>query len=316
MPDNIDVSIVLPAHNEEQAIGEVIDEIFAAMKNYDGGYEILIVDDASSDQTANIALKRGVRVIKHPEQGGSGAARRTGILRARGKYIVMLDADGTYDPSYIPEMLSYFPQYDQVNGARTSEEGTMPLIRKPVKKILGWFASWVANRNIPDINTGLKAFKRDIMLPYLWVMPNGFSCVTSMTLAFLCNSHPVKYIPVQYRRRIGKSKFHPVTDTWRFGAVILRMGLYFNPLRPASFLFAGLMGWGVIKSLLDWFIVGRLQLSDVVIIFTAITVLVLGLLADLMVSTQKASAWRNWGDNLDPLEIDFHGNSPESQEHD
>jgi glycosyltransferase involved in cell wall biosynthesis len=121
----LDVTVLLPCYNEREAIGPVLTEIREALKDWPGTYEILIVDDASTDGTADLAQQAGARVIRRPENGGSGASRKTGTKAARGKVIAMLDADGTYPAHYLPQMLSLFPAYAQVNGARTSEQGTM-----------------------------------------------------------------------------------------------------------------------------------------------------------------------------------------------
>ena len=131
--DNIQISIILPAYNEEKAIVPVITEIKKALQGNEFLYEILVVDDASSDKTPFLARQQGVRVIRRPQRGGAGAARKTGILHARGQYIVMIDADGSYNAQDIPSLLEYFPFYDQVNGARDSEKGTTPRLRKFIK---------------------------------------------------------------------------------------------------------------------------------------------------------------------------------------
>ncbi|MCX7626616.1 MAG: glycosyltransferase family 2 protein, partial [Candidatus Sumerlaeaceae bacterium] len=151
------VSIVLPAFNEELAIGSVIDAVRQAMSSTGYRYEILVVDDCSTDATADKAAEKGVRVIKHPVNRGSGAARRTGVLEARGEIIVMLDADGSYDAASIPEMLKHFPEYDQVNGARRSEQGTYRYLRSAAKALIRWLAIYLSGTYIPDLNTGLKA---------------------------------------------------------------------------------------------------------------------------------------------------------------
>lgn len=279
-----EITILLPAHNEEEAIGKVIDDIREAMKGGKWNYEILVVDDRSDDRTVEIAEKRGARIVKRAVRGGSGASRRTGILNAEGNVIVMLDADGSYNAADIPQMLAFFPDYDQVNGARTSEQGTMKLLRGPAKWFIRKLACYLTKTDIPDLNTGLKAFKKDIMKKYLWVLPDGFSCVTTMTLAFLANGYAVKYIPTQYFKRIGKSKFHPVKDTAAYFNTVLRMVMYFKPLRvfmPASFF---LILFGIAKAIITYMLTGRLQSSDIIIFMTAIIVCVLGLIADLIVT--------------------------------
>lgn len=285
----LDVTVLFPCYNEEDALAIVVNDLRAAMKNEKYSYEIIVVDDRSTDNSAAIAEGLGCRVIRRFVRGGAGAARKTNILEAYGNIIVMLDMDGSYTPSDIPKMLKYFPQYDQVNGARTSEAGTLLWLRFPAKWMIRMLASYLAGSMIPDLNTGLKAFKRKIMLRYLWVIPDGFSCVSSMTLSFLCNGHPVLYIPTEYHKRIGKSKFNPVKDTYAYILTVLRLITYFNPLRvflPAALLFLVV---GVLKSLYDYFfLLQRLQLSDIILIITGVIIGFQGLLADLIVAQSRA----------------------------
>lgn len=282
------VTILLPSYNEEEAMRPVIEEIRAAMVGQPHDHEILVVDDKSQDRTAEIAEELGARVVRRPVNGGSGASRKTGTEHARGEIIVMLDADGTYTAADIPRMLEYFPQYDQVNGARTTEEGTMKLLRVPAKWLIRQLACYLTRTHIPDLNTGLKAYKRSVMLRYLWVVPDGFSCVTSMTLAFLSNGHAVKYIDTAYKKRIGVSKFHPIKDTQRYASTVVRMVMYFKPLRvfgPLAFL---LFVLGVFKTITDLGVVGQgLQESTLIIFMTAVMVLTTGLLADLIVAQKR-----------------------------
>ncbi len=280
----LSISIVLPVYNEEKAIGKVIDDIHYAMKQTHWDYEILVVDDHSNDASAEIARAKHARVIQRTFQGGSGASRRTGILNAKGDIIVMLDADGSYEASDIPKLLDYFPEYDQVNGARTSEQGTFKLLRAPTKWFIRQFACYLTQTNIPDLNTGLKAFKKDIMTKYLWVLPNGFSCVTTMTLAFLANDYAVKYVPTTYHKRIGKSKFHPVKDTLSYLNTIVRMTMYFKPLRVFMPLAGLIFLLGVIKAIQSFFLTKSLQESDIIIFLVAIMLGALGLIADLIVT--------------------------------
>lgn len=283
-------SIILPAYNEEKAIGKVIDDIKNAMDNskYGGLYEILVVDDCSSDRTAEIAASKNVEVIRRKINGGSGASRKTGILAAKGEVIVMLDADDTYTASDIPVMLDYFPDYDQVNGARDSEQGTLKFLRLPMKLILRKLASYLSKTKIPDLNTGLKAFKKEIMLKYMWVIPDGFSCVTTMTLAFLCNGHKVKYIPTKYKKRLGNSKFHPIKDTSKYLQTIIRIILYFNPLKIFSSLSFALFVSAIAVFLYSYFFREKiLDITILILLITAIQVLGMGMIAELIVKSKN-----------------------------
>lgn len=286
---NINVSIVLPCYNEEEALPPVIEEIRDAMKNYEKTYEILVIDDCSKDKTAELARELADRVIVRKANGGAGAARKTGIANAYGEIIVMLDADGTYNAYDIPQMLKLFPKYDQVNGARDSEQGTIKLLRVPAKWFIRKLASILTSTDIPDLNTGLKAFKRDRMLKFLWVIPDGFSCVTSMTLAFLCNGLSVTWIPTKYKPRIGKSKFHPLKDTYNYVLTVIRITMYFNPLNVFLPISVFIILIGIVKSLYDaLYYVYQLQQSDIIIILGGMLVGIFGLLADLIVTQNKA----------------------------
>ncbi|MBN2325645.1 MAG: glycosyltransferase family 2 protein [Candidatus Omnitrophica bacterium] len=284
----IDASVLIPTYNEEKAIAGVIDDVRKAMDASEYSYEILVVDDCSKDETVKIAREKGVRIIQRKMNGGSGASRKTGIRAARGEYIAMLDGDGTYTAADIPKMLDLLPDWDQVNGARTSEEGALKALRVPAKWMIRQLAVYLSGVPIPDLNTGLKVFKRSIMTKFLWVIPEGFSCVTTMTLAFLCNGYSVTWIPSEYHKRIGKSKFHPIKDTSRYIATVVRMVMYFNPLRvflPVSFFILLL---GVLRSWFSYRSIGGLQEGDIILILGAVLIGVMGLLADLIVAQGRS----------------------------
>jgi len=272
----------------------VLDEIVAALSGQSIRYEILVVDDASTDATAELAERYAadcwqcrVRVIRCPENRGAGAARKVGIRAAQGELVVMLDADGTYPAECIPELLKHFPAYDQVNGARTSEQGTLPWLRVPAKWFIRKLACYLTGQSIPDLNTGLKAFKREAMLPWLWVVPDGFSCVTTMTLAFLTNGYAVKYVPIPYRTRIGRSKFHPVKDTAAYLSTVLRMVLYFRPLKVFLPLSALVIALGVLMSIASFAVTGSMQESNIVVLTAGFMTCMLGLLAEVIVAHHR-----------------------------
>ena len=288
------LTVLLPAFNEELAIRRVLAEVAEALTDEPYAFEILVVDDASTDRTAAIAEEFAldcwrcpVRVIRCPENRGAGAARRVGVREARGEIVVMLDADGTYPAADIRRLLEFFPAYDQVNGARTSEQGTLPWLRRPAKWFIRRLACYLTGCRIPDLNTGLKAFKREKMLPWLWVVPDGFSCVTTMTLAFLTNGHAVKYVPTEYRKRIGRSKFHPIKDTLSYLGTVLRMVLYFRPLKIFLPLAALVLAAGAAKSAGSFIATGSMQESDIVILVAGFMTAMLGLLAEVIVAHHR-----------------------------
>lgn len=289
-----EVTVLIPAYNEERAIVGVLEEVTGVMNAAGYQYEVLVVDDASRDGTAELvedfaarSWEGRVRLLRRPVNGGAGAARKCGLRAARGEIVVMLDGDGSYPAVAIPQLLRFFPEYDQVNGARTSEQGSLPWLRRPAKWLIRMLACYLTGRRIPDLNTGLKAMKRDVVRRYLWVVPDGFSCVTTMTLAFLSNGHYVKYVPVEYRKRIGKSKFHPVKDTANYLSTVVRMVMYFHPLKVFLPLAALAIGVGLAKGLWSFYSTGTLQESDVIVLVGGFLTAMLGLLADIIVVHQR-----------------------------
>jgi polyisoprenyl-phosphate glycosyltransferase len=286
---NNKISVVIPAYNEEMAIGVVIDDVDRVMRESRYDFEIIVVDDASTDTTADIAKAKGVKLLRHTANKGVGAARKTGILGSSGEIVVMLDADGTYPAASIPELLKHIPEYDQVVGARNKEAGTLKLLRQPIKWIMFRLASFLVKQNIPDLNSGFRALKREILLKYLYLIPNGFSCVSTMTLVFLCNGYNVKYIPIEYYKRIGKSKFRIFIDTRDFLFTIIRITMYFNPLRIFIPLGLILFILGIITTIYDTLFssLGQMKVLDGAILISAIIILTFGLLADLILAQTR-----------------------------
>ncbi len=294
VPATPKLTVLLPAYNEDEAIVPVLEEIVSALADEPYVYEILVVDDGSTDRTAELVERFAaecwsaqVRLVRCPLRRGAGAARKVGVREARGEVILMLDADGSYDAACIPQLMEYFPAYDQVNGARTSEQGTHPWLRGAAKWLIRRLACYLTGHRIPDLNTGLKAFKREAMLPWMWVIPDGFSCVTTMTLAHLTNGYAVKYVPVPYRKRIGRSKFHPVKDTLSYLSTVVRIVLYFRPLKVFIPLAAILLVGGTLKSWWSFHSTGSMQESDIVVLVAGFMTCMLGLLAEVIVAHHR-----------------------------
>jgi glycosyltransferase involved in cell wall biosynthesis len=218
------VSIILPAYNEEKIIGKLIDDIESNMRDNGLDFEIIVVDDGSTDQTYNIAKSKHVKVYR-PEKKGLGAAIKTGILKAKSDIVAILDADGSYPAEYLSQMFRFIPDYDQIIGKRSCDYGNLKSLRMATKKFIFGLASLLASQKIPDLNSGLRVFKKDLMMRYLHLIPDGFSCSSSMTLLFLYNGHAIKYFPIEYRKRIGESKFNISKDTWIMFWTVIRLSL-------------------------------------------------------------------------------------------
>ncbi len=195
-----------------------------------------------------------MRLMPFRTNGGSGTARRIGTREAYGKIVVWTDADMTYPNERIPEFVKYLDDnvgVDQVVGARTTEEGTHKFLRVPAKWVIRKIAERLSSTKIPDLNSGLRAFRRDVSLPYLRLLPPGFSCVTTITMSFLSNQHPVDYLPIDYAKRSGSSKFHFVKDAYRYILQVLRMIMYFNPIKVLMPLALTLLGLSLVKGIVD-----------------------------------------------------------------
>lgn len=279
-------TILIPAYNEEQAIGAVLKDLQATMVHAKSPYEIIVVDDGSDDATAEIARQFAkVTVLQHRENRGYGAALKTGIRHAQYELICITDADGTYPSKYIPELVTHLTEnkWDMVVGARVGEEVSIPLIRKPAKWLLRQLAKFVAEEPIPDLNSGLRVFRREIALRLLNLLPDRFSFTTTITLAMLTNNYLVDYMPIDYLARVGHSKIKPVRDTLYFLQLVGRIALYFAPLKiflPTSIvLFTIAVAWAVFSKV----VLGKLaDVSTLVIAMTAFQVAVIGMLAEII----------------------------------
>ena len=228
------VSVVIPAYNEEPALSTLIEELEGAPSDY----EILVVDDGSTDRTGEILKSRGIRVIRHPYNIGYGASLKTGIRHAAGEIIAIMDADGQHHLSDLSGLITNLEEYEMVVGARTRESQTSPL-RKPFKVILGWVANYLSGTKIPDLNSGLRVFRKNTVKEFLPILPNGFSFSTTQTLAYLTAGYPVSYLPVKTGGRQGRqSNVRIFTDGFNSVLLIIRTIALFNPLRiflPVAF---------------------------------------------------------------------------------
>jgi len=288
-------TVVLPCFNEADHVLAELQRITAALDVSGLAYELLAVDDASTDDTLAVLRAAAVtmpalRVLAFRRNGGSGTVRRIGTQQARGEIVVWTDADMSYPNERIPEfvqMLLDDPSYDQVVGARTTEEGTYKWLRLPAKWFIRKVAERLTNQKIPDLNSGLRAFRRSVALPYLRLLPSGFSCVTTITLAFLSNQHDVRYVPIDYAKRAGTSKFHFLHDAYRYILQVLRMVMYFDPLKVLMPPALWLLLIGFVKAIVDmvrhpfYF-----PASTVLIVLSSLIIASMALMADLVVRSR------------------------------
>ncbi len=269
-------TVVIPAYNEEAGIQPVIHSIREALAGYD--YQLLVVDDGSEDRTAALAREAGAEVLSQPMNRGYGASLKTGIRNASHDRIVIIDADGTYPATAIPDLVAGLDEYEMVVGARIGANTNIPFVRRPAKWVLRHLASYLAGRRIPDLNSGLRAMRRDLVARYTHLLPSGFSFTTTITLAALCRDHLVKYETIDYHARVGKSKIRPY-HAFEFLILILRTIVYFNPLKVFLPIGAVLVFTGLLKTIYDIWI-GDLSESAIFAFLAGGLVWVVGLLSD------------------------------------
>ncbi len=272
------VSVVIPAYNEAEHVATQIQAVRDVMEMTGWDFEIIVVDDGSSDGTAQRAAATGVRVLRNRRNRGYGASLKRGIGESRFPWILITDADGTYPPSAIPELLAAAPDNDMVVGARTGAQVAIPVSRRPAKWILGKLASYLAGRKLPDINSGLRLMRKDLVEKYQHLLPQGFSFTTTITLASTCNDYDVEYIPINYMARLGSSKIRP-RHAYDFLLLIIRTIVYFNPLKVFLPLGAVMAAVGLGKFVYD---VYKDNLSETVVLMflSALLVWAVGLMAD------------------------------------
>lgn len=273
-------TIIIPAYNESSSIVSTISEI----KSLPGTFEIIVVDDGSTDGTFELAKETGVKVLRQSINRGYGASLKTGIRNANYDNIVITDADGSYPNKKIPSLVKIFEdeKLDMVVGARIKKDVKIPLIRRPAKWFITKLASFLAGTNIPDLNSGLRVMKKSVVNRYIHLLPNRFSFTSTITLAMLTNEYNVKYVPIDYFKRRGKSKIRPITDTLNFIQLIIRMILYFDPLRIFLLLSLPLIIIGFILIIFQAIFYQNITTISVIISLTGIQLLAIGMLADLI----------------------------------
>jgi len=280
------LSVVIPCYNEQDAIADTVTRITDTLADT-VPFELIIVDDGSTDGTSETltgiaADQPALRLSRHERNRGYGAALKTGIAMADAEMVVITDADGTYPIDRIPDLLDAADGFDMVVGARTGESVDYPFIRRIPKLFLAGYASWIVGERIPDINSGLRLFRKSAVERYLHLLPNTFSFTTTITIAMLTDNRQVRFVPINYHRRVGHSKIQPIRDTLRFFHLILRTGIYFAPLRAFAPIILG-FGLGFLASLFhDLFVIRDITDKTLILLTFTLNLGLFALLADLI----------------------------------
>ena len=283
-PASVDVAIVVPAYNEEAGIGPTISRLRDAMRDSGHTYEIVVVDDGSTDATAERASACGVRVLRLSGNRGYGAALKSGIAATASTFVCIIDADGTYPAETIPRLLALANGRHMVVGARKLSDQSIPRERRPAKWALGRLASYLTEQEIPDLNSGLRIMRRSALMKFIHLLPSGFSFTSTITLSLLCSGHSVHYEPIACAPRVGTSKIR-AAHFKSFVLLVLRTVVLFNPLK--IFLPLGLLLFlvGLGKFVYDLFL-WNLSETAVMAFLAAMVVWSVGLLADMIARLQ------------------------------
>jgi glycosyltransferase involved in cell wall biosynthesis len=280
-------SVVVPCFNEVESIRSTVESLIEM--TVARGAEIIVVDDGSTDGSARILDELenseefvGLRVVRQTTNFGYGAAIKTGVRRARAELIVIIDADGTYPCDRIPDLVDAAAGADMVIGARTEGTQGQALSRRFAKSILRAHCSWLVGQRIPDMNSGLRVFRKSVAERFFKVLPDGFSLTTTLTVAMMRNRYTVVFEPIPFAERVGRSKIRPLRDTLGFIQLIVRTGMYFAPLRVLlplvvvlSIGFAVSLGYDIVvlKNLTD---------KTIILLLFAMNTALFGLLADMI----------------------------------
>ncbi len=278
-------SVIIPALNEEGGIASVIDRL----RSLSPVPEIIVVDDGSTDKTGDIAKAKGVIVLRHPAPGGYGRSLKDGMKAATNELVAITDADGTYPLERIPALITILADgYDMVVGARHGKHYRGSFLKMPARLIFKWLVEFTTGRRVPDINSGLRTFRKTEVLKYEADLCNGFSFTTTITLIYLLTGKFVHYIPIEYGARHGASKVRIIQDSLRTLQYITEVIVTYNPLK-LFVLMSGFLGLFVVLSLVEFFII----LDPIFLLFAALffigafIVFGMGLLAHIRVKANR-----------------------------
>lgn len=275
-PSQRNLSIIVPAKNEMASIGQVVS---AARQNFPEA-EIIVVDDGSTDATGRLAESAGARIVRHPESLGNGAAVKSGARAARGEILAFMDADGQHDAKeFVPLLEKLAGGYYMAIGSRDSNSHAS-VGRLFANGLYNGFASLVSGRRIPDLTSGFRVVRADYFRQFLYLLPNGFSYPTTITMAFLRSGYPISFVPVNSAKRTGKSHIRPVRDGVRFLAIIFKIATLYAPLKvflpvSAAFFVTGIAYYGY-----TYITMGRFTNMSLLVISASVIVFLIGLISE------------------------------------
>ncbi len=271
----VDVTVLIPAFNEEKSIGNTVRHI----KELHPDFEVLVIDDGSTDKTMQVAMDAGANVWPHPYNIGNGAAIKSGLRVAKGEWIIMMDADSQHNPEDIGRLLEYKEHYDMVIGARTKKSDTA-LHRDLANYFYNKFATYVTKFKIEDLTSGFRLVRKSTAGQYIYLLPNTFSYPTTLTMSYLRSGRSIKYLPIEVKKRVGKSNIKLIEDGIRFFLIISKVATLFSPFRiflPISFF---LFFTGIGYYCFTFFTQGRFTNMSALLISTSVIAFMIGLVSE------------------------------------
>lgn len=293
------VTVIVPCFNEETMVAATVDAIARTLSRAERPFEVIIIDDGSTDGTtsaiATLSGRSHVTVLRNPRNRGYGYSLKRAVGEARHELIAITDADGTYPNERLDELVALMTDADMVVGARTGNAVHVPMFRRPAKWALRRIAEYLAETRIPDLNSGMRVMKRSLIRRFLSILPDGFSFTTTITLALLTHGYDVRYVSIDYAKRVGRSSIRPVRDTLNFFSLIVRTVMYFRPLKifaPAS---AAVFATAVFVAIASKLALGQVaDVTAVTLASASIQLLAIGLLADLIDKRSPTNSARGW----------------------
>jgi glycosyltransferase involved in cell wall biosynthesis len=289
------VSVIIPAYNEAAGVGHVVRSVVQVLQGLGRPFELIVVDDCSTDGTGDLAREAGAQVVSHSRNKGYGGSLKTGVRAARYPIVLFYDADGQFNANDIGVMLDYIPTYDMATGWRDSRSH-VPGDRLLGKRMLGWVANYLARQKIPDLNCGFRAIKREVLLRYLHLLPDGFSASTTTTLLLLKEGFNVRFVPTVIEPRVGTSTVKPLQDGVRTMLLILRLITLLDPFRvffPVSAVLAVLgIAWGVPFMAMGF----GLSVGALFLLVSALIIFFFGLVVDQVAAIRREQAAFYWED--------------------